>query len=85
MKDRKIELTADLNVKDGQIDFGNTRLSSNSFKLDLKKIDFLMQYLNPLDFSVNIFDNKNAKVYIRNIAIKNNIITTDGVIIIPKD
>lgn len=85
MKDRKIELTADLNVKDGQIDFENTRLSSNSFKLDLKKIDFLMQYLNPLDFSVNIFDNKNAKVYIRNIAIKNNIITTDGVIIIPKD
>lgn len=85
MKDRKIELSADLKVKDGAIDFENTRLSSNSFNMDLKKIDFLMKYLNPLDFSVNIFDNKDAKVYIRNISIKNNIIIMDGIIIIPKD
>lgn len=85
MKDRKIELTADINVKDGQIDFENTRLASNSFSLDLKRVNFLMKYLNPLDFSVNIFNNKDAKVYIRNVAIKNNIIVTDGVIIIPKD
>ena len=85
MKDKKIELSADLKVKDGEIDFENTKLSSNSFKLDLKKVDFLMKYLNPLDFSVNIFDNKDAKVYIKNISIKNNIIITDGIIIIPKD
>lgn len=85
MKERKVELTADLKVKNGKIDFQNTRLVSNSFKLDLKKLDFLLDYLNPLDFSVNIFDNKDAKVYIKNIAIKNNIIHADGVIIIPKD
>ncbi len=85
IKERKVELTADLKVKDGKIDFQNTRLVSNSFKLDLKKLDFLLDYLNPLDFSVNLFDNKNAKVYIKNIAIKNNIIHSDGVIIIPKD
>ncbi len=85
MKDRKIEFTADLKVKDGQIDFENTRLVSNSFKLDLKKVDFIMKYLNPLDFSVNVFDNRDAKVYIKNIAIKNNIINADGIIVIPKD
>jgi len=85
MKERKVELTADLNVKNGKIDFQNTRLVSNSFKLDLKKLDSLLDYLNPLDFSVNIFDNKDAKVYIKNIAIKNNIIHADGIIIIPKD
>ena len=44
-----------------------------------------MNYLNPLDFSINIFDNKDAKVYIKNIAIKNNVIVTDGVVIVPKD
>ncbi len=85
MKAQKIELTADLKVENGQIDFENTRLSSNSFKFDLKKVDTLMNLLNPLDFSINIFDNKNAKVYIENVAIKNNIIVTDGIIIIPKD
>ena len=85
MKDKKIELTADLNVKNGEIDFENTRLVSNSFNFDLKKVNFIMKYLNPLDFSVNIFDNKDAKVYIRNLSIKNNIIIMDGIIIIPKD
>lgn len=85
MKDKKIEISADLKVKNGAIDFENTRLSSNSFNFDLKKVGFLMKYLNPLDFSVNIFNNKDAKAYIRNIAIKNNIIITDGIIIIPKD
>lgn len=85
MKEQKIEITADLKVKDGKIDFENTRLASNSFKLDLKKIDFIMNYLNPLDFSVNIFDNKEAKVYIKNIAIKNNTIITDGIAVVPKD
>ena len=85
MKAQKIELTADLKVENGQIDFENTRLSSNSFKFDLKKVDTLMNLLNPLDFSINIFANKNAKVYIENVAIKNNIIVTDGIIIIPKD
>lgn len=85
MKEQKIEITADVDVKDGKIDLENTRLSSNSRSFDLKKIDFLMNYLNPLDFSVNIFDNKNAKIYIKNIAIKNNVIITDGIVIIPKD
>ncbi|MBR1460877.1 hypothetical protein IJ596_04515 [bacterium] len=82
---KKIEISADLNVKDGKIDFENTRLSSNSFNFDLKKIDFIMNYLNPLDFSINIFDNKNAKIYIKNISIKNNIIVTDGIVVVPKD
>ncbi len=82
---KKIEITADLDVKDGKIDFDNTRLASNSFNLDLKKIDFLMNYLNPLDFSLNIFDNKDAKVAIKNIAIKNNEIYADGIAIVPKD
>jgi len=82
---KKIEISADLDVKNGKIDFENTKLSSNSFHFDLKKVDFLMNYLNPLDFSINIFDNKDAKVYIKNIAIKNNIIVTDGIVVVPKD
>ena len=82
---KKLEITSDIMVENGKINFENTRLSSNSFKFDLKKINFLMNYLNPLDFSVNIFNNKNAKVYIDNISIKNNEIIADGVVIIPKD
>ena len=85
MKVQKLALSADLSVKDGQINFENTRLTSDSFNFDLKKINTIMQYLNPLDFSVNILDNKNARIFIRNIAIKNNVINAEGVVIIPKD
>ncbi len=84
-KEQKVEISADIKVKNGKIDFDNTRLASNSFNLDLKRFDFLMDYLNPLDFSVNIFNNKDAKVYIKNIAIKNNTIVTDGTVVVPKD
>lgn len=85
MKDQKMELTGDLKVVDGKIDLKNTRLTSNSKSFDLKKVDSLVNYINPLDFSVNIFDNKDAKVYIKNVAIKNNIVIADGMVIIPKD
>ena len=84
-KQQKVELTADLNVTDGKISLKNTRLTSNSKTADLKKIDSIMKHINPLDFSVNIFDNKNAKISVKNVAIKNNIIIADGIIIIPKD
>ncbi len=85
MKDQKIELTGDLKVVNGKINLDNTRLTSNSKSFNFKNIDFLTKYINPLDFSVNIFDNKNAKVYVKNVAIKNNIVFADGIIIIPKD
>ena len=85
MKVQKLALRADLSVKDGQINFENTRLTSNSFNFDLRKVNSIMQYLNPLDFSVNILDNKNARIFIRNVAIKNNVIHAEGVVIVPKD
>ena len=51
----------------------------------MKKIDFILNYLNPLDFSVNILDNKDAKVSVENVDIRNNAIVADGVVVIPKD
>ena len=72
-------------IKNGNIDFHNTKLVSGPFKLDLKKVDFIMNYLNPLDFSVNIVANKKAEINVKNVEIKDNHILTDGIIIIPKD
>lgn len=74
-----------MRVRKGKIDFVNTKLVSDSFSLDLKKVDFILNYLNPLDFSVNILDNKDAKVSVDSVDIKNNVIWAEGVAIIPKD
>ena len=51
----------------------------------LNKLDFIMNYLNPLDFSVNIFDNKSAKVNVKNVEIKDDMVFAQGVIVVPKD
>ena len=85
LKTQKIEIVGDLKVTDGRISLQDTRLSSNSRTMDLKKIDSIMSYINPLDFSINIFNNKDAKLHVRNVAIKNNIIIAEGIIIVPKD
>lgn len=83
--EKVVSIGADLNVKNGKIDFENTKLSSGTFNLDLKKIDFILNYLNPLDFSVKFLDNKSAKFSIKNINISNNVINTDGIVIVSKD
>lgn len=84
-REQKIVLETDIRVKNGKVALNNTRLVSGPIKLDLKKIDFMMNYLNPLDFSVKILENKEAQVNVKNIEIKDNNIIADGIIIIPKD
>ncbi len=84
-REQKIVLETDIRVKNGKVVLNNTRLVSGPIKLDLKKIDFMMNYLNPLDFSVKILENKEAQVNVKNIEIKDNNIIADGIIIIPKD
>ena len=84
-KQPKMVVSADLKVKDGKIDYQNTRITSGFIKFDLKKFDFIMNYLNPLDFSINFIDNKDAKFKVKNLEIKDDTIYANGIIIIPKD
>ena len=84
-KEYKLVIQTDLKVKDGKIDFSNTHLVSNKMNLRLNKLDFIMNYLNPLDFSVNIFDDKSAKVNVKNVEIKDDMVYAQGVIVVPKD
>lgn len=84
-KPQKLVLEANVSVKDGKIVYTNTRMVSGFVKLDIKKVDFILNYLNPLDFSVNLIDDKEANVKVKNVKISNDTIFTDGVVIIPKD
>lgn len=84
-RERQIVFESDVKVKDGKIDFYRTKLVSGHFNIDIKVIDFLLNHLNPLDFSVNILKNKDAKVTVENAEFKNGVILADGIVIIPKD
>ncbi len=83
--EQKLVIQADIRVKNGKFDFENTRLASGHFSMDLRKIDFIMNCLNPLSFSVNILKNKNAKVTVKNVKLENGVFLTDGIIVVPKD
>ena len=84
-KEYKMVIQSDLKVKNGKINFNDTHLVSNKMNLRLNKLDFIMNYLNPLDFSVNIFDNKDAKVFVKNVDIKDDMVYANGIIVVPKD
>lgn len=84
-KEQKIVIQADVKVRNGKIEFANTHLVSNKFNLNMKKLDFIVNYLNPLDFSVNIFDNKDAKVTVKNVEQRDGMLYADGIIVVPKD
>lgn len=80
-----IVLMSDLKVSRGQIDFTNSKLVNKNFLIDLKQIDRIINYLNPLDFSLNILENKHADLAVKTIKIQDNKVYTNGIILIPKD
>ena len=78
-------LTTDLTVKNGKIVMENPKIDGNYFKLDLRKLAKALDYLNPFEYSLDIMENKNADLKVRNINIVNNKINISGIINIPKD
>lgn len=80
-----IVITTDFKVQDGEIDFTNTKLISSKATLDLKFIDRVVNYLNPLEFSLEVLENKNADLSVKEVKIIDNKIHAKGIIVIPKD
>ncbi len=85
--EQKVVLQSDVSIRNGKIDLSNAKVVSGNFNLDLKRADFLLSRLNPLDFSVNILKNKKAKVKVDNLKLSGDgsTISVDGIIIVPKE
>ena len=80
-----IMLTSDLTVKNGKVIMANPEIDSSYFKIDLRKLTKAFDYLNPFEYSLNVLENKNADLKVRNVNIVNNKINISGIINIPKD
>ena len=61
-KTKELVITANLKVENGQIELANTSFLNNSMALDVDKLSKLINYINPLDFSAKILENKDAKL-----------------------
>ena len=84
-KTKELVISADLNVENGQIVLANTTFLNNSLSLDVDKLSKLINYINPLDFSAKILENKDAKFNIENVKISDGKIVVDGIMTILKD
>ena len=84
-KTKELVITANLKVENGQIELANTSFLNNSMALDVDKLSKLINYINPLDFSAKILENKEAKLNIETVNISNGKITIDGNMTILKD
>ncbi len=84
-KTKELVISADLNVENGQVVLANTTFLNNSLSLDVDKLSKLINYINPLDFSAKILENKDAKFNIENVKISDGKIVVDGSMTILKD
>ena len=58
----------------------------NSYvKVDLGSLTKVFNYLDPLDYSLKVMENKDADLKVRNVNIINDKINISGTINIPKD
>ena len=82
---KSVVITSDINVHNGRIIFTQTNVMNDYVKMDLSKITYLLNYLNPLNFSLRILENKDADMQIQEAVIKNDKIYVNGIITVDKD
>lgn len=84
-REQKVVFESNIRVKNSKIELKDTRLVSGNLKLDVKKIDFLSSFLNPLEYSVKFLDKQNAKISVKSLEVLENVVYVNGIAILPKD
>lgn len=82
---KDIIISSNINVHNGRIIFTQTDVMNNFMKLDLSRITYLLNNLNPLNFSLRILENKDADMQVQEAVIKDNKIYVNGIITVDKD
>lgn len=78
-------IAADLRVKDGNIEFRNTRIANKNFNMNINNLSTVLNYLNPLEFSLNILENNNTTMNVRNVSLNNNAVNVNGTLVVSKN
>lgn len=84
-KPMNIVITADLKVEDGKIVVTKIDFVNIFTRINLSEAAYLLNAINPLNFSLDILENKNTKMSIQGINIVGDKITIDGTVFIPKN
>ena len=77
-KDRSFVAQSDFEVVNGVIKAKNVSIDTSYGNLGLNKVANLINYLNPLEFTVDLLDNGKHKTTIENVNIVDNKVKVDG-------
>lgn len=80
-----VTVSSDLKVEDGDIVMTKLHFVNICTVMDLSKIAYIINAINPLTFSMNILNNKDSKMRIQNVDIIGDKIIIKGDIFIPKN
>ena len=81
----EVALITDLRVEDGEVLLDNPQFVNSYVKVDLGSLTKVFNYLDPLDYSLKVMENKDADLKVRNVNIINDKINISGTINVPKD
>ena len=82
---KELEVETSLKAHNGEIVIDKAELNTEYFKIDVDKLSNLINYLNPLDFSLELMKNKDANMHVKDVVIKDDKINVRGLITIDKD
>lgn len=80
-----IKAKADLKVEDGQIVLTKLDVPSAFTRFDLSKLTYLLNILNPLDFSLNVMENKDTRMSVQSVQFIDDNLLITGDIFVPKN
>ncbi|PWL80710.1 hypothetical protein DBY21_00780 [Candidatus Gastranaerophilales bacterium] len=80
-----VAFVSDLNVVNGKVKLDNPELINDFIRVDMTRMVSALNYLNPLEYSLDVMENKNAVLKVQEVKIVNNKINISGIINVPKD
>ena len=80
-----VAFDSDLNVVNGKIKLDNPELINDFIRVDMAKMVSALNYLNPLEYSLDVMENKNAVLNVQEVNIADNKINISGIINVPKE
>ncbi len=80
----KIEISTALNVVNNKINVYDVKLENTNKKLNIAKYLSLINFIDPLQYSMDAFQIPNGKLVINTVNIVDDKILVDGIIFIPK-
>lgn len=84
-KSKEIVISSTLRVENGRIVLSNSDFVNNNASYDIEKFSKILNYINPLDFSAKILENKDANFNIQNVKISDGKILISGTMTVLKD